>query len=870
MIATYDFRLVVLSVVIAVIASYTALDLAGRIAAAQGRARKLWRESEQRYRELFESHPQPMWVYDLETLCFLAVNNAAVHHYGYARDEFLSMTIKDIRPPQDVSALLENVSKVTSGFARAGTWRHRKKDGTIINVEITSHTLTFAGKSAEVVSVNDVTLRLQTEEALRQAEAKYRSIFENAVEGIFQSTPDGKYISANPALARIYGYESPEELIAGILDIEQQLYVDPNRRAEFIHLMQQHDGVSGFEAQVYRKNGGAIWISENSRAVRDASGVLLCYEGTVEDITERKHIEEAQARFTAILEATTDLVCIADVHGYPLYLNKAGRKMLGLGNDEDISNKKITGFHPDWATELVLNEGIPAAVSGNVWTGETAFLNCNGQEIPVSQVILTHKTPEGKVEFLATFARDISDRKRFEAQLAYLANHDPLTNLFNRRHFLEQLEHHLALAQGYNYCGALLFIDLDDFKDINDTLGHQAGDELLQNIAILLQEQVRETDILARLGGDEFAILLPQTTSSGVQLLAQRISKALEHHVVVANGQPVRITASIGATLFPDHGMIADELLARADLAMYKSKESGRNCLSLYMPDRDWRVQVESRNIWKNRIREALEQDLFVLYCQPILDLHTNQTSRYEILLRMVGKEGELITPNTFLPIAESSGLICNIDRWVVRQAIHLIAAYAEVGYDLQLEVNLSGKSLSDNQLLPMIQQEMALTGIKPISLVLEITETAAIADISHARKFISTLKQMGCKFALDDFGMGYSSFSQLKQMPVDYLKIDGSFIKNLSGDLVDRHLVKAIVEVTHGLAKSTIAEFVGDEGTLQLLRHLGVDYAQGYYIGQPRAVAELSPDFVNEPSAQVEPSRWGLSSWRTKTILRV
>lgn len=805
-------------------------------------------EGEQNYRELFKNHPLPMWIYDCETLHFLAVNNAAIQHYGYSQEEFLSMTIKDIRPSEDVPVLQEKLSQAKSGLELASTWRHCKKDGTVINVEITIHRLTIAGRQAEVVAVNDITQRLQTEAALRQAEAKYRSIFENAVEGIFQTTADGKYLSANPALARIYGYESPKSLIAGLRDIEQQLYVEPLRRAEFISLIEQHGAVSEFEVQVYCQDGSIIWISENARAVKDASGTLLFYEGTVEDITERKQIEQVQARFTAILEATTDFVGIADIHGNSLYLNQAGRKMLGIGSNEDISYRKRSDSHPTWANEIIQNQAIPAVLAGEVWTGETALKNRDSQEIPVSQVILAHKTPAGEVEFIATVMRDISDRKRMEAQLAYLANHDPLTGLFNRRHFQEQLERHLALSQRYNHCGALLFIDLDEFKEINDTLGHQAGDELLQSLAKLLQEQLRETDILGRLGGDEFAILLPETPASGVHLLTQRLLEALQRHVVVTNGQLVRISASIGVTLFPDHGTTAKELLARADLAMYKSKENGRNCLSVYTPNADWQDQVEFKNIWKNRICEALEQDLFVLYYQPISDLRSNQTSRYELLLRMVGKAGELIAPNAFLPIAESSGLICQIDRWVVHQAIHLIAASKKMGRDLELEVNLSGKSLADDELLLTIRRELASTGINPASLILEITETAAIADISRAHKFINTLKQIGCKFALDDFGIGYSSFSQLKYLPVDYLKIDGSFIKNLSEDLANRHLVKAIVEFSHGLAKSTIAEFVGDEGTVQVLRHLGVDCAQGYYIGQPKPATELLLSYPSEP----------------------
>lgn len=820
------------------------------------------KESEQRYRELFESHPCPMWVYDIETLAFLAVNNAAIAHYGYERDEFLAMTIKDIRPSEDVASLLQQLKHLKSELSPHGIWRHRKKDGTIIKVEVSCHSLTFLGKRAAVVSAHDVTKRIQTEEALRQAEAKYRSIFENASEGIFQTTPTGQYLSANPALARIYGYESPEELVATVTNIEKQLYVDPHRRAECIRLMQQHNCVSGFESQVYRKDGSTIWISENARIVRNIHGDIVCYEGTVEDITTRKQTEAAQARFTAILEATTDFVGIADSQGKPLYLNQAGYKILGLDPYQDISRLNIFDCHPDWANQIFLDTVVPTLLSRGVWNGEMALLNRQKEEIPVSQVIVAKSSAAGELDFVATIARDISERKCLEAQLSYLANHDSLTGLFNRRYFQAQLEHYLELAvERDRESGALVLIDIDDFKDINDTLGHKAGDDLLKNLATLLQEQIEEKDILARLGGDEFAILVPQISLHDVDLIKQKIVGALKNHVVIVNGQPVRITASIGATVFPDHGIVADELFAHADLAMYKSKKLGSNCFSLYTPDPHWQVQIQSRSFWKNQIREALEQNLFVLYCQPILDLQQNTFSCYEILIRMLGKDKEIISPNTFLPIAEECELISHIDRWVVCQAIHLIANQAKVGNNLRLEVNISGKSLSDSELLPMIQQELATTGINPASLVLEITETAAIADFSQARKFINTLKQIGCQFAIDDFGMGYSSFAQLKHLPVDYLKIDGSFIKNLAKDVLDRHLVKAIVEVARGLSIATIAEFVALPETLQLLHELGVNYAQGYYIGEPVPVAELSNQWGRIANDEARRSHWHLST---------
>lgn len=801
------------------------------------------KESEQRYKELFEAHPSPMWVYDTKTLSFLAVNNAAIQHYSYEYDEFLSMTINDLHLPEDIT------SKQPKYEQMQGVSRHRKKDGTIINVETFCHSLNFAGKQAIVVAAHDVTKRTQTEEALRQAEEKYRSIFENASEGIFQTTLSGQYISANPALARIYGYESPTELIATVTNIENQLYVDQNRRAEFIDLMQQHDAISGFESQVYCKDSSTIWISENARTVRNMHGDVLCYEGTVEDITERKQTEAAQARFTAILEATTDFVGIADNQGKPLYLNQAGRKMLGLAPQQDISKLSVFDCHPHWANRILIDEVIPDLVSHKVWNGEMAILNSNQEEIPVSQVIVAKSSATGELDFFATIARDITERKRLEAQLSYLANHDSLTGLYNRRYFQAQLEHYLELAQCDRQCGALILIDIDDFKDINDTLGHKAGDDLLKKLANLLQEQVEHKDVLARLGGDEFAILLPQASLNYIDLIKQRILDALENYLVIANGQPVRMTLSIGATLFPEHGVIADELLAHADLAMYKSKELGSNCFNFYTPDPHWQAQIQSRNFWKNKIHEALEQNLFALYCQPILHLQSNAISCYEVLIRMIGKDREIITPNMFLPIAESCGLISQIDCWVVCQAIRLIEHHAKAGNNLRLEVNISGKSLSDEELLPLIQQELTTTGVNPASLVLEITETAAIADFSQACKFINTLKQMGCQFAIDDFGIGYSSFSQLKHLPVDYLKIDGSFIKNLAKDFLDRHLVKAIVEVARGLSIDTIAEFVADAETIQLLHQLGINYAQGYYIGKPLPVTDLLPSQGHNPS---------------------
>jgi len=312
----------------------------------------------------------------------------------------------------------------------------------------------------------------------------------------------------------------------------------------------------------------------------------------------------------------------------------------------------------------------------------------------------------------------------------------------------------------------------------------------------------------------------------------------------IKNDAAHNITASIGITLFPDHSDKAEELLTYADLAMYMVKEKGRNGVCLYSPDQ--KVHYELRVDWENRIRDALKNDRFVLLLQPITKMGHDVTVGYEALLRMMGKDDALISPSAFLSIAERFGLIHDIDRWVARRAIRIIAEQRFAENNLFLEVNLSGRAFNDVKLLPLIKQEIAETGINPENLVFEITETATIENIVGAQHFITTLREMGCRFGLDDFGVGFSSFSYLKQLPVDYLKIDGSFISELIHNVTDQHLVRAMVEVARGLGKQTVAEFVGCEKTVQLLSQYGVDYAQGHYIGLPGAVSEIYLDKKN------------------------
>lgn len=540
-----------------------------------------------------------------------------------------------------------------------------------------------------------------------------------------------------------------------------------------------------------------------------------------------------QTRLSAILETTTDFVGTASADGHLLYINKAGRKMIGIGEDEDVTKLTIPECHSLLTWTIIREEGIPTAIREGVWIGETALLCRDGCEITVSQVIIAHKNPDGTVEYLSTIARDITERKRFETQIVYMANLDPLTDLYNRRRFQVELENWLAQARRYEIQGALLFLDIDNFKYINDSLGHMTGDRLLKTMSSVLKERMRETDVVARLGGDEFAIILPHVNITQAEAIAKQVLELVQYHTHIECGQSFNATVSIGIAMFPAHGDTVETLLTYADLAMYRAKEEGRNRFCFYAPDQ--RTQIESRLIWEKRTREALRQNRFVLYLQPILDLRQDLIVRHEALLRMIDENGKLIPPSQFIDIAERFGLIHDIDCWVVHESIHLIERLRRDGRPTCIEVNLSGNSYIDMGLLSIIREEIAAVGINPVNLVFEITETSYIKNMSAARQFVTALKTMGCRFALDDFGTGFSSFNYLKHLPVDYLKIDGSFIQNLPYNSVDQHLVKAMVEVARGLGKKTIAEFVENEETVRLLRELGVDYAQGYHIGKPR-----------------------------------
>lgn len=514
-----------------------------------------------------------------------------------------------------------------------------------------------------------------------------------------------------------------------------------------------------------------------------------------------------------------------------LAVNPGLVNMLGYDSPEDLRNEPLCALVISDKDTEIIRRGL--AEKTDLEGIEVALKSKDGSMI---HAVLNARWVQGKNgsgAYHEGILTDISHIKKQEEQLLHMANHDPLTGLFNRREFNAIFERHLSRVRRYGTPGALLWMDLDGFKQINDSLGHNAGDDLLSSISQRMQATVRESDVLARLGGDEFAVLYTDVDGAQAQLAGTRLLDAIRNHTTRTEGQSLRATSSMGMVLFPEHGNAATELLLKADMAMYNAKASGRNRIVIYSSDDEKLERPETRVDWLRIIREALENDHFVLYAQPILDLRTNRVTRYEILLRLRDQAGNIIPPGAFLDVAEQFGLSGDIDRWVLNKVVEVLGA-ASLIEDVSFAINLSPRSLADPELLAMIIEDESLTIIGPVKLVMEITETAAIYNIHVAKDFLRTLRSQGYEFALDDFGKGFSSFYQLKNLDVDYLKIDGSFVRNLSKDPVDRHLVTAMVNLAGSLGKQTIAEFVEDEETLDILRSIGVDCAQGFHIGRP------------------------------------
>jgi diguanylate cyclase (GGDEF)-like protein/PAS domain S-box-containing protein len=601
-----------------------------------------------------------------------------------------------------------------------------KRDEDIGEEAVERGAFDFLIKQEIVSTLLDKTLKHATERthtllALKASEARYRELYENVVAGVFQTTPDGRFMAANPALVKMLGYASEDDLLE--LDIASDIYMYAEDRINWRRSIEAGE-IRNAELVLKRRDGRKIVVLENSRAVRDEHGRVIFYEGTLTDITEAHELSQ---------------------------------------------------------------------------------------------------------------------------QLSYEASHDALTGLINRREFEIRLQRALDATQATGKSHAVFYLDLDQFKVINDTCGHIAGDELLRQLAEVLQAKIRANDVLARLGGDEFGILLHDCAIDDAINVAKGLLRTVEHYQFIWGNSTFGVGASIGLVPVDGGFKRITQVLQAADAACYAAKDQGRNRVHVYQEDDSVVVQRHGEMQWVARVKRALQEDRFFVEAQPMVPIvPSSGPFDYELLLRMRDETGRIVPPGAFLPAVERYNLSIRIDRWVTTHAIAWLGRHhRRARHVRRVFVNLSGDSVGDPQLLDFIVAQLEEHGVPADRLGFEITETAAIGHLTRANKLINELRKLGCTFGLDDFGSGVSSFAYLKALAVDYLKIDGLFVGSIATDPVDYEMVRSITDIGHVMGKKVVAESVEHRAVLEKLGEIGVDYAQGFAVGAPGpldAILEVPP----------------------------
>jgi diguanylate cyclase (GGDEF)-like protein/PAS domain S-box-containing protein len=702
----------------------------------------------------------------------------------------------------------------------------------------------FLSRMAQIAGI--AIERHSAEDALRTSEAKFRGLFESVMDGVYRTTRDGRVVVANPAFVQMLGYASAEELYQVPA---HALYWYPSDRDTYLRRMENAGEVRNDEYVLRRKDGSMLVVVDNGRALRDPAGRITGYEGTIADVTERRKAEtavfQAKERAQVTLESIGDAVITTDSDGRIDYMNPVAESLTGWENREAQSQRigdVLTVV--DETTRLTAESPVMRCLRDGQTQGlaeHTVTVSRRGQEITIQDSAAPIRDRAGNLIGAVMVFHDISKERRLHRALHYQASHDALTGLINRREFDNRLAAAVDSARADATCRhALLYLDLDQFKLVNDTCGHPAGDQLLKQITGVLQSRVRGGDTLARLGGDEFGILLQSCTLDQALHVAETIRLAVRDYRFVWQDGTLAVGVSIGIVEIAGETVKAN-VMSAADVACYTAKDQGRNRVHLYKPD-DMPERHREMH-WVSKLTRACDEGRFELYYQPIVAIGANREERehFELLLRLRDESGSLVGPAEFIPAAERYNLMPSIDRWVVHQAFEQLLHRSGSGIrPYTIAVNLSGTSLNDERFLEFLIAELTANPLSPGAVCFEITETAAIANLGNVVYFMRELKTRGCRFSLDDFGSGLSSFMYLKTLPVDYLKIDGQFVENVVGDPVNRSMVEAISHVGKAMGIHTVAERVESLDVLQELGRLGIGFAQGFHIAEPRPMSRF------------------------------
>lgn len=811
-------------------------------------AEEALKSSEDKYRTLIEQSQDGVFI--VQNNDYLFVNKTYASMLGHRPGDMIGRPFMQFIAPED-HAKMEAIWRKRL----AGEWEKQayevsllRSDGrSRILASVKAGPITYNGKLASTGTVRDITEQRRREAALREAEDKYRQLFHNAVAGMYQSTPEGRFIDANPALAQMFGYDSPEDLMENLQDI-RQLYAQPSQREVFLADLNREGSVTGLEYQILRRDGRMIWVSQNARVVRNADGSVKNYEGVLQDITARKQAEEAlhksEERYRALVE-NSQVGVFVNREGRYIYVNSAFARMLGYTEDELTGKNYREIFAPEDLSAA--DERFQRRLRGEHVPNdyETRLLHKDGQtRIIVTISISVLEQHEGKL--MMGMARDVTEQKRIERQLRHNATHDPLTGLPNRTLFVEKLQRAMQYGRGGNDSDyAVLFVDLDGFKLVNDSLGHATGDQLLVEIAHRLKKCLRPWDTIARHGGDEFTILVEQIRSLDDTLdVAERIHTSLRTPFQLGDHQ-IFTNASIG--IAPGHAgyQHTDELLRDADTAMYKAKAMGKAATIIF--DSSMHDFARARLRLETELRQALERNEFRIFYQPIFNLKNRRLTGFEALLRWEHPTRGLLLPADFLAVAEDAGMLVAIGWWVLHEACRQVALWQRTlpGADaLSISVNIADRQLTHADLPVRVAEALQQSGLDPGKLNLEITENVFIVNPAHAGNVLRRLKTLGVNLHMDDFGTGYSSLSYLSQLPLDTLKIDRSFVSDIQENKTHLSVVKTIVQLAKDLGMSAVAEGIESYKQAKMLNKIGCPSGQGLFFAGAMPAHEAE-DFI-------------------------
>jgi diguanylate cyclase (GGDEF)-like protein/PAS domain S-box-containing protein len=966
------------------------------------------------YQLLFDTSPLPMWVYDVESLRFVAVNDAAVRHYGYSREEFLARTLKDIRPAEEVARLMEFLRTIPDAVSGPVHWRHVKKDGGVIEVETSFTDLLHRNRPARLVLARDVTGEKRAKSQLEASEAHFRDLFENAPISLWQEDFSGvkreldrlaaegvqdlarfwdenpgelerlagmvQVVDVNKASLRMFGFASkadmftnlarlfvPESypafrqqllaiargehhfsaesvnvdaqgrrinvlvqwsasaaaigdysrLLLALTDVtarkeievalrDSQVRLDlalaasdlaswdwniasgevqwsrhfsymlgylpeelgsrvdawtalthPDDRPKIREeLLRQFKGETlMFEAEYRMQTKAGAWLSMQTigRIVeQDASGRALRMSGTHRDVSATKRTTELVRKLSLAVEQSANMVMITDPTGVIEYVNPRFCTVTGYSRDEIIGRELFTLKALDMPT-ATFKEISDTLKAGTEWHGELHNRKRNGEFYWCLESISPVRDEQGNITNFVSVAEDISERKHAESTIRHLAYYDPLTGLPNRRLFRDRLEQAKNAAQRNGELFALMYLDLDRFKNVNDTLGHEIGDLLLKAAAQRMADCLRKGDTMARLGGDEFAIIVAEASrQEDLVKVAEKVIRALQAPFVL-NGFELFTSTSIGISVFPNDTTDIDTLLKNADIALYRAKEQGRNNFQFFIAEMTARSM--ERLMMENRLRHAVQREEMQLYFQPQISLATGRVTGVETLLRWRSPELGLLLPSEFVGMAEDTGLIVPIGDWVLQAACRQYRKWRDAGLPLErLAINISPRQFRQPGLEMRIEAAIREAGIDPTAIEVEITENTAMSNPGLTQGVLSRLRAIGVQVAIDDFGTGYSSLANLKHFPVNRLKVDQAFVRNIVQDPGDAAIVLAIIRMAHSLKLAVVAEGVETQSQLGFLQSHGCDEAQGYLFSQPMSAEETMRWLRSRPSVVEAP----------------